>query len=411
MTELSSIDPGAAGLSGGQLNRIRDHLSRNYIEPGKIAGALTLVYRKGQLAYVDPLGKMDLERDKPMTPDTIFRIYSMSKPITSVALMQLYEQGHFQLNDAVSRWIPEFANLRVYQSGVVPNFLTRPCERAMTIRDLMTHMSGLTYGFMNATNVDHAYRKLGIGGVHPGSTLKDMIETLGKLPLEFSPGTRWNYSVSTDVLGYLVERMSGQPFDEYLKQHIFDPLAMRDTGFTVAADKVERFAANYSRNPDKTLKLEDDPQDSTYTRPKTFFSGGGGLVSTASDYLRFCRMLLAGGTLEGTRIIGRKTLELMTCNHLPGDEDLMQWASGTFSETTYQGFGFGLGFSINLGPARTSAIGSAGEFAWGGAASTAFWVDPVEDMAVIFMTQFMPSGTFNFRGQLKSLIYPAIEDR
>ena len=403
-----SPDPDAAGLSGDQLNRIHDHLMRNYIEPGKIAGALTLVYRKGQLGYLEPLGKMDLERNKPMAEDTIFRIYSMSKPITSIALMQLYEQGHFQLNDAVSRWIPEFANLRVFQSGVVPNFITRPCDRPMTIRDLMTHMSGLTYGFMYASNVDHAYRKLGVGGVQPGSTLKDMIETLGTLPLEFSPGTRWNYSVATDVLGYLVERMSGQRFDEYLKQHIFDPLGMSDTGFTVPAEKVERFAANYSRKPDKTLQLEDDPQDSIYIRPRSFLSGGGGLVSTAADYLTFCRMLLGQGSVDGVRIIGRKTLELMTVNHLPHDEDLMHWASGTFSETTYQGFGFGLGFSINLGPARTSAIGSEGEYAWGGAASTAFWVDPAEDLAVIFMTQFMPSGTFNFRGQLKSLIYPAL---
>ncbi len=403
-------DAPAAGMSVSRLSRISDHLNERFIEPGKIAGALPIVYRKGQLAYCEPLGKMDLERGKVMAEDTIFRIYSMSKPITSVALMMLYEHGAFQLNDPVSRFIPEWSDIQVYAAGVAPNFMTTPVERPMFIRDLFTHMSGLTYGFMSRSNVDHAYRKMGIGGVEPGTTLTDTIDTLAKIPLEFSPGTRWNYSVSTDVLGYLVEVISGQRFDEYLQQNIFEPLGMVDTGFTVADADVGRFAANYERNPDKTLRLLDDPEDSIYIRPRTFFSGGGGLISTAADYLRFTQMMLNGGELDDVRILGRKTIEMMTKNYLPEDDDLTRWALGTFSETTYEGYGFGLGFSINLGPGRTATVGSAGEYAWGGAASTIFWVDPAEELIVIFMTQFMPSATFNFRGQLKSLVYAAIVD-
>jgi len=403
-------DAPAAGMSVSRLSRISDHLNERFIEPGKIAGALPIVYRKGQLAYCEPLGNMDLERGKVMAEDTIFRIYSMSKPITSVALMMLYEHGAFQLNDPVSRFIPEWSDIQVYAAGVAPNFMTTPVERPMFIRDLFTHMSGLTYGFMSRSNVDHAYRKMGVGGVEPGTTLADTMYTLAKIPLEFSPGTRWNYSVSTDVLGYLVEVMSGQRFDEYLQQNIFEPLGMVDTGFTVADADVGRFAANYERNPDKTLRLLDDPEDSIYIRPRTFFSGGGGLVSTAADYLRFTRMMLNGGELDDVRILGPKTIEMMTKNYLPNDDDLTRWALGTFSETTYEGYGFGLGFSINLGPERTATVGSAGEYAWGGAASTIFWVDPAEELIVIFMTQFMPSATFNFRGQLKSLVYGAIVD-
>ncbi len=411
LSNANTVNAEAAGMSAEQLARIKDHLQSKYIEPGKLAGALPLVFRKGHLAYCEPVGQMDLERNKPMQADTIFRIYSMSKPITSVALMMLYEQGAFQLNDPVSRFIPQWKNLQVYQAGVVPHFMTKPCERPMFIRDLFTHMSGLTYGFMNRTNVDHAYRRVGIGGAKEGATLQSMVDDLAKLPLEFSPGTRWNYSVATDVLGYLVEVISGMKYDDYLEKNIFGPLGMSDTSFVVPESKVDRFAANYFRGPDKKLKLEDDPQDSIYIRPRTFLSGGGGLASTANDYLKFCRMLLGKGELDGVRILGPKTVDMMTKNFLPNNEDLTQWAEGTFSETSNEGYGFGLGFSIHLGEERSATIGSAGEYAWGGAASTIFWIDPVEDLVVIFMTQFMPSSTFNFRGQLKSLVYPAIVDR
>ena len=409
MPPIEVVPPEEVGLATERLQRIDRHLQARYLDTGKIAGALTLVARGDRVAYLSPLGQQDLARGAPMAEDTIFRIYSMSKPITSVALMMLYEHGHFQLDDPVHKTIPEWRDLRVYQLGNHPNWLTTPCERPMTIRDLSTHMSGLTYGFMERTNIDRAYRRLGVGR-EGQKDLRGMIEALAELPLEFSPGTRWNYSVSTDVLGYLVERFSGLSLDEYLRTEIFEPLGMVDTGFHVPDESASRFAANYARRADKSLRVEDDPETSPYRRPATFFSGGGGLVSTAADYLRFCQMLRRGGELDGTRLLGRKTIELMTQNHLPEGKDLTDLAYGTFSETTYEGVGFGLGFSVQLDCAKSQLVGSPGEYAWGGAASTVFWIDPSEELIVIFLTQFMPSGTFNFRGQLKSIIYPALVD-
>ena len=400
------VTPEDVGLSSERLSRIDTHLERRYLGPGKIAGCLTLVARDGKIAWLSAQGHRDRERQAPMTEDTLFRIYSMSKPITSVALMTLYEEGHFQLDDAVEKMIPEFRDLRVFRSGNHPDWITDPCERPISVRDLLTHMSGLTYGFMECSNVDAAYRKLAVGD--RSGSLRQMIETLGELPLEFSPGTRWNYSVATDVCGYLVEVLSGQKFDEFLEDRILGPLGMVDTGFHVRADQVERFAANYERGPDRALRLLDDPQSSAYLQPAGLLSGGGGLVSTASDYARFCNMILGGGELAGTRILSPRTLELMMTNHLPGGTDLSSLASGSFSETTYDGIGFGPGFAVFLDQARAQAVGSAGESYWGGAASTIFWVDPSEDLAVVFMVQLMPSGTFNFRGQLKSIIYGSI---
>jgi CubicO group peptidase (beta-lactamase class C family) len=276
----------------------------------------------------------------------------------------------------------------------------------MTIRDLLTHMSGLTYGFMERTNVDAAYRKVGIGDGK--GTLADMVETLSELPLEFSPGTRWNYSVSTDVVGYLVEKMSGQFFDAYLRRNIFQPLGMADTDFGVPDSKRDRFAANYTRSKDGKLALFDDPAESPYTRPVTYFSGGGGLVSTISDYFRFTEMLRRGGELDGVRILGPRTLKYMTQNHLPGGQDLASLALGSFGETRYEGVGFGLGFSVILDPVRAQVPSSPGEYGWGGMASTAFWIDPTLDLTVIFMTQLVPSSTYNFRGQLRAIVNGAI---
>ena len=406
---MKIVSPESVGLSSARLSRITRHLEDRYLAPGKIAGCLSLVARRGEVAFIEAQGLMDREREKPMETDTLFRIYSMTKPITAVALMMLYEEGHFHLHTPVHRFIPEWKNLRVYRQGRYPNFLTERCDRRMTIKDLFTHMSGLTYGFMERTNVDSAYRRLRLddGGVE-GSTLKDMITHLADIPLEFSPGTAWNYSVSTDVLGYLVEVISGQTLDDYFRERIFEPLGMVDTSFSVPPEKIDRFAANYARRPDQMLALEDDPQDSPYGKPATFFSGGGGLVSTAADYLRFCLMLQNGGVLDGARLLGPKTVELMTQNHLPKGQDLTEVSVGLFGEVEMQGTGFGLGFSVNLGPDRQGEIGSAGEYAWGGAASTIFWIDPTEELVVIFMTQLMPSRTYNFRGQLKNLVYSSI---
>jgi CubicO group peptidase (beta-lactamase class C family) len=346
-----------------------------------------------------------------MQREAIFRIYSMSKPITSVAVMMLYEQGRLQLDDPVHAFIPSWKNQRVFVSGNHPTFVTAPPARPMTIRDLLTHTSGLTYGFMERTNVDAAYRKLGVADrARPGDTLQTMVDTLAELPLEFSPGTRWNYSVATDVLGYVVEVVSGQRFDAFLHDHILAPLGMVDTGFTVAEAQLPRFACNYERQRDGSLRLIDAPQTSQY-RTCSLFSGGGGLVATAGDYFRFTAMLRQRGELDGVRLLGRKTVELMTRNHLPGGQDLTQLAfPGLFTETAYAGVGFGLGFSVMLDPARAQIVGTPGEYAWGGAASTAFWVDPGEDLIFIFMTQLMPSSSYPLRRELRTLTYAALVD-
>jgi CubicO group peptidase (beta-lactamase class C family) len=406
----------SSGLSAQRLERITDHLNRAYIEPGKIAGCQVAVARHGHLAYQKSFGRMDIERNKPMAEDTIFRIYSMTKPITSIALMQLFEQGWFQLDDPVSRYVPEWRDHKVWVSGDGDKMELVAPNRPMSFRNVLSHTGGLTYGSLLAAlgapddghPVDKEYARHGVRRGE-GETLHDFAMKLAKVPLRYQPGERWMYSLSTDVCGYLVERISGQRFDHYLAEHIFGPLKMADTGFVVPKDKVGRFAANYQRLPDKTLRLVDDPQASTYLHQPSFLSGGGGLVSTTADYVRFCEMLRRGGELDGARIIGPRTLSLMHKNHLAGGRDLTQMAIGGFSETANEGVGFGLGFAVTLNEVTTGTLGE-GDYYWGGAASTIFWVDPKEDLTVVFMTQLMPSGAFNFRGQLKNIIYSSIED-
>ena len=401
------LAPAKAGFSPERLGRITGFLNRNYIEPGKIAGCQVLVARHGHVAYFKSLGYMDRERQKPMRDDTIFRIYSMSKPITSVALMSLYEQGHFQLNDPVSRVIPEWKAQRVWVSGEGDSMETSEPDRPMTFRNVLSHTGGLTYGGTYHP-VDRAYQAAGVRRGE-GETLRAFVEKLAHVPLRYAPGERWMYSLSTDVCGYLVQAISGKRFDQYLQETIFDPLGMNDTSFSVAPEKVERFAANYQREPDKTLKLIDDPANSTYLKTPAFYSGGGGLTGTTADYFRFCEMLRRGGELDGKRILGPRTIDLMTKNHLAGGRDLTAMAIGAFSETAYEGVGFGLGFAMTLSEVDSGGLG-AGDYYGGGAASTIFWVDPKEDISVVFMTQLMPSATFNFRGQLKSIVYSSIVD-
>ena len=404
---MKRVNPAEVGMCEQRLARIGEHLRQRYIDNGKIAGSLTLVARRGEVCYLQSEGLMDRERKRPMAADTIFRIYSMSKPITAVALMMLYERGLFSLTDPVHRFIPQWRDLRVFKSGNLPQFMTQPCKQPMTIRDLFMHTSGLTYGFMHATNVDRAYRKLEVQQIRPGYTLQNMIDELAQLPLEFEPGSAWNYSVASDVLGYLVEVISGQSLPEFFRQQLFEPLGMVDTSFEIPADKVDRLASCYERNLEKELVLQDDALASDY-RERSFYSGGGGLLSTIHDYYQFCKMLLNGGELNGQRLLGRKTIEFMTRNQLPGGRDMSVFARGSFSETSYEGMGFGLGFAMKVDPVRNGSLGSVGEYFWGGMASTIFWVDPAEDLITIFMTQMMPSGTFNFRGQLQSIIYPAL---
>lgn len=396
-----------AGLSLDRLRNIENHIERSYIQPGKLPGTLTLVARRGEIAYIKAQGLMDVERNKPMCRDTIFRIYSMTKPITSIAMMQLYEQGRFLLDDPVHRYIPSWKNMQVYKSGVYPHFLTTPANSVMTIRDLLTHMSGLTYGFMQQTNVDAAYRELGLDGSQ-GLTLEMLVKQLAELPLEFSPGTAWNYSVSTDVLGYLVQLLSGQPFDEYLHEHIFKPLNMLDTGFHVRDDQLERFAACYQYQLSDQFELQDDPESSPFRREAAFLSGGGGLVSTIDDYFNFAQALSQGGEFQGQRIIGRKTLEFMRSNHLPGNQDLPGLSVGAFSETPYAGSGFGLGFSVKTDVTKSQTNGSVGEYGWGGLASTNFFIDPIEDLVMIFMTQLIPSSSYPIRQELRAIVNGAL---
>ena len=405
------VKPEEVGLSSVRLGRIRDHLQR-YIDADKLAGTLTLVARQGKIAYFEPQGHLEIERKRSVGQDSLFRIYSMTKPLVSVGLMMLWEQGRFQLDDPVHRFIPSWKDQSVFVGGNHPNWKTTPVQRPMNVRDLLSHQSGLTYGFMERTNVDAAYRKVGIADLaRRGYTTRDMIEELASQPLEFSPGTRWNYSVSTDVCGHLIEVISGQRLDAYLKEHVLQPLGMSDTSFVIADDRTKRFAANYQRQRDDRLLLIDDPAKSAY-RECTFFSGGGGLVSTAHDYFRFASMMLNKGELDSIHLLGRKTVELMTMNHLPGGQDLTNLAfPGMFSETAYYGVGFGLGFSVMQSPARAMISGTPGEFAWGGAAGTAFWIDPAEQMVVVFMTQIMQMGLpapYPLRRELRALTFSSV---
>jgi len=410
--------PESVGMSKTALDRLEAHLKSRYIDAGRFPGTQLLVYRRGKVVHSVVQGFADLERRVPVRDDTIFRIYSMTKPITSVAFMMLFEEGRVALDEPVHKYIPEWKNLGVFVAGTSPSFLARPTSRPMQIVDLLRHTSGLTYGIQQRSNVDAAYREKKIA---EAGTLQGMVEELAQIPLEFSPGEAWNYSVSADVLGYLIGKISGRPFEQFLKERIFDPLGMADTGFYVPSAKAARFAACYSADPPGklmfrpterkgTLTLLDDPTKSAYLSPPSFVSGGGGLVSTASDYLTFCRALINGGELGGTRLLGPKTLQLMTSNHLPGGVDLPALSRSMFSEATNSGIGFGLGFAVTMDPAKALLPGSAGEYFWGGAAGTAFWVDPAEELIAIFMTQLMPSSAYPIRRELRTLVYAAITE-
>ena len=404
---MIATGPEQVGLSSERLARI-DGWAQRLVDDGKLAGLTTAVIRRGQLAHLHSCGLADRAAGVAMTPDTIVRIYSMTKPLTSVAILMLYEQGLFQLDDPVSRFLPAFAAMRVVSGGQRGKPETVPALRGITVRDLLTHTSGLTYGFMQSTLLDEAYREHGIDFQTAECSLGELVERAAALPLLAQPGAEWNYSIATDVLGHLVAVLSGEPFGEFLRRRVIEPLGMVDTGFHVPAQKHARFAANYGRGKDGGLALLDDPATSRFLAPPAICSGGGGLVSTVGDYLRFCQFMLNRGELDGARLLGRKTVALMTANHLRGDMAAM--GMPRFSESSYEGIGFGLGFSVMLDPARAQIVGSPGEFAWGGAASTAFWVDPAEDMAVVLLTQLMPSSAYPIRRELRVLAYAAITD-
>lgn len=403
------IDPEAAGFCADKLHNLTTHLERQYIAPQKIAGCSVRVVRRGVTAHASTMGMMDIDRGKPMRDDTIFRIYSMSKPITSIALLMLLEEGRFQLNDPVYKFIPSWRRHRVWVEGEGALMTTRRPSTPMTIQHLLCHTSGLTYGgFLPGLElpVDPAYAAAGISRAG-ADTLEEFAEKLSQVPLLYDPGSRWSYSLATDICGYLVEVISGQPFESFLQERLFQPLDMPDTGFTVPDAKLERFAACYERAPDKSLRLQDDPETSRYRTPPKAPSGAGGLIGTLQDYAHFCEMLVQGGAFRGRQIVGRPILDLMTRNHL-GGKSLAQMAIGGFSETSNEGVGFGLGFASTMDAAASGTVGE-GDFYWGGLASTLFWVDPVEDLYAIFMTQLIPSSSFNFRGQIKNIVYGALK--
>ncbi len=399
--------PEDVGLSSARLELIQPWI-QTYLDAGKLPGATIFVARHGKVAYCKTFGLRDVEANQPMQTDTILRFYSMTKPITAVAVLMLYEEGCFQLDDPVTEFIPGIKDLRVYVSGEGDDMATEPLCQPMTLHHLLTHTSGLTYGFGEEGPIPELYQRHHTDFDDQDGPLEAVVERLAQIPLQFQPGKRWNYGVSFDVLGRVVEVVSGQPLDCFFQERIFKPLNMVDTGFAVPQDQLHRFAALYERTEEKSLSLLEAPGDSTLIDTVETFSGGGGLVSTLGDYFRFAEMMRRKGELDGVRLLGRKTVEYMTCNHLPGD--LADMGQPVFTETSYEGIGFGLGVSVMLNPAKAKVMGSPGEYAWGGYASTAFWIDPQEDMTVIFLTQLIPSSAYQIRRQLRVLTYQALID-
>lgn len=397
-----------ARFDARRLDAIDAFVRARYLDTGKLPHAQLLVAAEGEIVHFSHQGAA---RDGGANVDerSIFRIASMTKPVTSIAFMQLIEDGQVALDTPVYRVLPEFEGLGVYEGGGagVP-FATRPCAQPMRMVDLLRHTAGLTYSFQQRTNVDAAYREARLEAWHGNLDLDGLVGALGKLPLEFEPGTAWNYSVATDVLGAVVQRLTGQPLDRVFAERIFAPLGMTDTGFHVPADQTDRLTDCWTYKAGVGRVMMDEGARSAWSRPPTQLSGGGGLVSTSLDYHRFNTMLLNGGTLDGVRVIGRKTLDLMTRNHLPGGSDLASMSRSLFSEAANAGTGFGLGFAVNKDVARSMIPGSVGEFYWGGMFSTAFFVDPVERISAVFMTQLSPSNLYPIRREIKTMIYAAL---
>lgn len=408
---IERIDPADAGLNAERLKRIPQYFD-SYIQNRKLPCVAVLVARGGQVAHLSFQGSTEIGAGKPIGEDTIYRIYSMTKPITSVAAMMLFEEGALRLDHEVFRYIPEFQDSMVLAGGTAEKPELRKPDRPILIRDLFLHTSGITYSFLQQGAADAIYRARKIE--HPSwkGDLKSFCEAIAQAPLAFSPGDRWNYSNSTDVLGRVVEVASGMSLDEFFRKRIFEPLGMKDTFFSVPQDKIERLMACYSRHPLTGEITQADPggKASAYSKAPNVLSGGGGLASTIGDYFTFCKMLGNGGELDGVRILSPKTLEFMTMNHLPGNKTLKDMGDKTFSESRMDGSGFGLGWAVTTDVVATTQPGSVGTFSWGGMASTFFWIDPVEDLIAIQMTQLMPSGAYPIRPQLQQLVYAAIEE-
>jgi CubicO group peptidase (beta-lactamase class C family) len=398
--------PSDLGFDPVRLARIDAHVRAKYIDGGRFPHAALLIGRGDEVAHLSVMG--EARPGEALKEDAIFRVASMTKPVTSIAFMQLVEQGRVALTDPLAKYLPEFAKTGVFVSGGGNTpFVTRPPATPIRMVDLLRHTSGLTYSFQERSNIDAAYRKLGFERFDSGP-IDAFVWEVANLPLEFDPGTAWNYSVSTDVLGAVVERISGQSLSDYFAEHIFAPLGMIDTQFEVPADKLPRMPDCYVWHPETRMKLYDPGATSAWGRKPGYYSGGGGLTSTLADYHRFARMLLNQGELDGARIVAPHTLKLMTANHLPGGGDLTQHSKSMFSEADYAGQGFGLGFGVSIDAAQTLLPGNTGEFYWGGMFSTAFFVDPVDDVIMIFMTQLMPSSAYPVRREIKTMLYSAL---
>jgi CubicO group peptidase (beta-lactamase class C family) len=402
-------EPGEVGFDPDRLRRVPGHL-RRYVDDGRLAGWTVAVARRGRVVLLEHCGLADLEADRAVDDSTLWRIYSMTKPITSVAVLMLYERGLLELTDPVARFLPEFAEPRVYRAGSALAPATVPAVEPIRIWHLLTHTAGLTYGFHHTSPVDEMYRGKGFEFAVPtGMDLAGACAGWAALPLLFHPGTEWNYSVATDVLGRVVEVVSGRPLDAFLAEHVLGPLDMTDTGFWVAPEDLDRLAALYLPNPRGGLSRSAAMGDAV-TRPPTFLSGGGGLVSTATDYHRFTQLLARGGELGGVRLLSPRTVAYLARNHLPGNVDLEAFGRPVFAESTVRGVGFGLGVSVVIDAAAVRGLTSIGEYAWGGLASTAFYVDPVEEITAMFFTQLMPSSTYPIRSQLRTLVNQALVD-
>ena len=404
---LSVSNPEDLGFLPDRLARIPAFIKDKYLDSGKLPHAALLIGRGEEIAHLSVQG--DARSGAPLKADAIFRIASMTKPITAIIFMQLVEEGKVALSHSVESYLPEFKDLGVFVSGGGNTpFLTRPAATSMKMVDLLRHTSGLTYGFQERNPLDAAYRARKLDDFHGRRTLDEFVAELVTIPLQFDPGTYWNYSVSTDVLGAVIQRIEGKPLDQVFEERLFGPLGMVDTSFFVPPEKMDRIPDCFHFDPVEKMRLFDNGEGSRWSKPGPFLSGGGGLCSTLLDYHRFCRMLLNGGALDGVQIISAKTLELMTANHLPGGKDLTELSQSLFSEADNAGIGFGLGFAVNMTPHTTLVPGSEGEFYWGGMFSTAFFVDPVEDIIMIFMTQLMPSSTYPIRREIKTMLYAAL---
>ena len=402
-------EPESVGMSASRLARI-DHHFRHYVDDGRLAGWQLAVARHGKVVHHSLYGHRDLAAGLPVEADTIWRIYSMTKPITAVLALQLWEEGAFELNDPLHRYLPAFRDTKVWRAGSVNNPILDPQVEPVRLWQLFAHTAGLTYGFMYNHPVDELYRRAGFEWAMPGENLAEMCDHLARLPLLFQPGSEWNYSMGLDVLGRVLEVVSGKPLDQLMHERLLAPLGMHETTWHVAEGNLGRLGRLYSAHPETKKAFPLDQMGNAAGNPPKIFGGGGGLVSTAADYQRFVQMLCNGGELDGVRILSPRSVKYMASNHLPNNADLTAFGRPLFSETTFDGVGFGLGVSVTIDPVKGRVPGNAGEFAWGGAASTAFWVDPADDLTVTFFTQLLPSSVHPIRSQLKQLVYQALVD-